>query len=169
MKIFPVFLYLKEVICTCCINSLGRVFYRTYGFPHHCTSSPKHKLWHAEVLNNNKYLLTEFPLKGDFEEDTGMAIQASKVSELDRRMPPSGKAVLRLCLKTASWARPGSENLPWASVSSDLCLQEKAFKLQNSWEAVTLKGREKALFLLRMKNSKVPLDVGIKILLDIRQ
>lgn len=32
-----------------------------------------------------------------------------------------------------------------------------------------MSGSEEALFMLTMRNSKVPLDVGIKILLDLRQ
>lgn len=40
------FLYLKEIKGTCCMSSLGQVFYRIYCFPHHC--SPECGIWHAE-------------------------------------------------------------------------------------------------------------------------
>lgn len=41
-------------------------------------------------------------------------------------------------------------------------MQNKAFKLQGSYEAVTLAVSKEALFRLRMKNSEVLLDVGMK-------
>lgn len=58
----------------------------------------------------NKHLLTEFPLKGDSDGNRGTAIQASKVSELDRRPPLSGKAAVLFWLTMASWAKIGCQS-----------------------------------------------------------
>lgn len=78
------FLYFKEVTCTCCISSLSQVSYRHIGFLITVPPAPSTESETPKVLN--KYLLTEFPLKGDFDEIRHLGVQASKVSELDSRL-----------------------------------------------------------------------------------
>lgn len=141
MNIFSALRHLKEATWHVALTLEVRYFIEHNCFPHHCTSSSKHRIWHTEVLN--EYLLTECPLQGDFDKNQGTAIQASEVSGLDRSLPPSGKAVGLLCLKTASWAKAGSEHhiQPWPSVSSSLCLQAKLARFkraekQSPWMAV---------------------------------
>lgn len=78
----------------------------------------------------NKYLLIEFLLK-DFDDNRGPAIWASKVSELDRRLPPSGWGC-SVFLSKASQAGQ-SELYPAPTLSLfEFTLQSEAFKLQGS-------------------------------------
>lgn len=91
-----------------CIHSLCQMFTEYIVFLTTVPLAPNTESDMQKVIN--KHLLTEFPVKGNFDDNRGIAIQASKVSELDRRPPLSGKAAVLFWLKMALWSRSGSQN-----------------------------------------------------------
>lgn len=91
-----------------CIHSLCQVFMEYIVFLTTVLPAPNTESYMQKVIN--KHLLTELPLKGNFDDNRGTTIQASEVSEQDRRPPLSGKAAVLFWLKMASWARSGSQN-----------------------------------------------------------
>ena len=129
--VFSVFIYLQQIICTCCIPSLGwgkQIVFLTTVPLAPSTDSDRHKfsitIDTVDRVSSQRSFWWERRYSSEW-------VQASKVSKLDRRPQPSGKAIVLLCPKTASWARSGSENLPWPLIFSNLCLQN-TFKLQKS-------------------------------------
>lgn len=119
----------------------------------------------------HKYLLTEFPLKGDFDENRGTTTQVSEVSSgqeaasscKGHSAPHLNDSLLGLGLAVSAISHPDL-----MSLQMPVC-KGRLSSYKGAQMADTLDGSEEALFMLRMKHSQVLPDVGIKTFRDIGQ